>query len=90
MTSLEHLKINTHKGESEPLPDLGKCSDCGKTYKLSGCPTDVEGDWETGYFNVVICPVCEDGGCIDDYFYSKKQMKKYLKWENNLTGKEEI
>jgi hypothetical protein len=31
MASLEKMKIELYKGKSEPLPDLGKCSDCGKS-----------------------------------------------------------
>lgn len=48
----------------EPSPDLGKCSDCGKTFKLSECPTETDGDWETGYYEAPVCPKCPDGGCI--------------------------
>ena len=68
--------------KQRPSPDLGNCSDCGKTFKIEDCPTEIDGDWETGYYEVPVCPVCKDGGCIDDYSYSRKQMKEYRNWES--------
>lgn len=54
-------------------PDLVTCSNCHKTFKLEDCETEEDGDWETGYYLVFICPNCEDGGCLDNYTYSNEQ-----------------
>ena len=43
------------------------CSTCGGNFPIEDCETEQEGSYEEGYHDVHICPVCEDGGCIDDY-----------------------
>jgi len=77
----------TKQIESEPSPDLCKCAWCGKYFKVKDLSTEEEGDWETGYYNVHICPVCPEGGCIDVYDYSKKQFKKLIQWEKRILTK---
>lgn len=66
----------------EPKYDLCSCSSCGWNGRVSDCDTDTEGTWEEGYYLIHLCPneKCDDGS-IDDYFYSKEQLKKYRKWE---------
>jgi len=78
------MKLNLPKlnKEEEPLPDIARCSCCDKEFPVSECGQDVEGDWETGYYDVYICPECPDGGEIDDYTFSKKQQIAYDKWHN--------
>lgn len=66
--------------EKEPLPDIAKCSKCGWKGSVDKCETDSEGDWETGYYNIHLCPKCEDGGCVDDYSMSKKRAKEWNLW----------
>jgi hypothetical protein len=61
----------------EPLPDIAKCSQCGWKGPVSDCEQDQEGDWESGFYNIDLCPKCDDGGCIDDYDYSDEQIKLY-------------
>ena len=84
------LKILTSESlnNEEPLPDMAICSICGWKGKVSDCETDEEGDWESGYYVVHLCPVCEDGGCIDDYFMSRKKSVEWRNWfvkhHNNL------
>ena len=53
-----------------PDADIAICSACGWRGHVSMCPQEEEGDWETGYYKVHVCPKCEDGGCVDDYDYS--------------------
>jgi hypothetical protein len=60
-----------------PKLDIGICSICGWRGMLSECDTEQDGDWEHGYFQNYLCPVCKDGGCIDDFDYSPEQMEKY-------------
>lgn len=43
---------------------------------MTDCEIDQEGDWESGYYDIHLCPKCEDGGCIDDYDYSEEGIKK--------------
>ena len=50
---------------SEPSPDIAECSDCGWRGDVSECDTGQDGDWESGYFEIHLCPMCKDGGCID-------------------------
>jgi len=58
------------------MPDLAHCSDCGWRGPATECQKGTEGDWESGYYAVDYCPVCEDGGCIDDYDFSPEQLEK--------------
>lgn len=61
-------------------PDVAICSACGWRGPARECEKGQDGDWETGYFQVDLCPLCEDGGCIDDYEYSREreQIKETL------------
>ena len=52
-------------------PDIAICSVCGWRGPATECITDEEGDWESGYYKVDLCPKCEDGGSIDDYDFSE-------------------
>ena len=71
-----------HNNTSEPLPDIAICSQCNWCGPISECGIDEqgEGDWETGYISVDLCPKCLDGGCIDDYGMSEKQAEKWEIW----------
>ena len=50
-----------------PKPNIAICSQCGWKGSVTKCEIGEEGDWETGYYKIDLCPICEDGGCIDDY-----------------------
>lgn len=55
----------------EHKPDMCGCSVCGWKGKCSDCETEMESEgWEYPDYEVHICPKCEDGGCIDDYWHS--------------------
>ncbi len=58
-------------------PDLCKCSTCEKTFKISDCHQDYghHNGWEMPAYNEITCPECEDGGCVDDYFFSDKLLE---------------
>ena len=66
----------------EPKPDIAICSKCGWRGPVSECDVDPygDGDWESGYVPVDLCPVCEDGGCIDDYDMSDERFEEWRKW----------
>ena len=65
---------------SQPKADIAICSKCGWRGPVSECNVAQQGDWEYGYYEVHECPVCEDGGCIDNYSYSPELVKKYNDW----------
>lgn len=44
-----------------------KCGECGWKGPISECEVDQEGNWEYGYYDIHLCPKCDDG-TIDDYF----------------------
>ena len=77
---LKDLQALENYKKHGPSPDLGTCCECGKTYNLSELETEPEGDWETGYYDVVLCPICPNGGYIDYYDYSDEQRKLYEEW----------
>jgi hypothetical protein len=62
-----------------PFPDMIQCYDCGKMSYIHECPTESEGDWETGYYDYPVCP----NGCEGnyDYTFSPEQLKKYEEFE---------
>lgn len=66
--------------DPEPGPDVGICSACGWRGSVDECEKGQDGDWETGYHEIDMCPECEDGGCVDDYSYSAEQIKKISSW----------
>lgn len=67
-------------GEPEPLPDIAICSACGWRGKITECETEQDGTWEEGYYDIHLCPKCEDGGRIDDYDMTADRCLEWLKW----------
>ena len=65
-------------GNALPNLDMCKCSSCEVTFKV--CDTISEyghhDGWEMPAYNEHSCPNCEDGGCIDSFFYSKELEEK--------------
>ena len=53
-------------------PDMCKCSECGGKFNVSDCLSEWghHYGWEMPAYNEISCPKCEDGGCVDDYFFS--------------------
>ena len=76
--TIENLKLDL-KSANDPDPklDCGTCSICGWSGKLSECETDIEGNYYDGYITAVYCPVCEDGGCVDDFYPSDESLDKW-------------
>jgi hypothetical protein len=73
-------EVYAMKTDNAPQPDIAQCSQCGGSWPIDELETEEDGDWESGYYQVHICPVCEDGGCIDDYFMSKECAKEWREW----------
>ena len=65
--------------DKEPSCDLVECYKCNQSYDIADCPTDHEGDWETGYYLVHSCPKCGDDG-EPDYTMSMEQAEKWNAW----------
>ena len=57
---------------TELKPDMCKCSECGGKFNVSDCLSEWghHDGWEMPAYNEISCPKCEDGGCVDDYFFS--------------------
>ena len=64
--------------QNEPLADIARCSACEWNGPYVNCEEDKDGDWETGYYKIHLCPKC--GECIDDYSMSDDQYKKWQEW----------
>lgn len=64
----------------EPEPDIAICSSCGWRGPTSQCETETDGSWEECYYEVHVCPECEDGGCVDNYVMSEKQAALWNLW----------
>ena len=80
--------LDTLRGETnnEPLPDIAICSVCGWRGSIDQCEQATDGDWESGYYKVDLCPVCEDGGCIDDYDMSESRRKEWKIWQSETAN----
>ena len=68
--------------DSEPKEDVAICSSCKSRTPVKICPTEEEGDYESGYYTVHVCPNCEDGGCIDDYDMSPERIQEWNHWKD--------
>ena len=55
-------------------PNMCSCSNCGWNGKTEGLETSWESEgWEYPDYQIDLCPVCPDGGCIDDYYYTENE-----------------
>lgn len=75
--------------EKEPESDIAICSQCGWRGPVSECKKGKDGDWESGYYDIDLCPKCEDGGCIDDYDMTPQRGKEWKAWYIKQKAKEE-
>jgi hypothetical protein len=78
---LRDFLIGAKQSHRMPKPDMARCSECGWSGKVSECTQEEDGDWESGYYLVDLCPNCEDGGMIEDYDMSPERMIDFKKWE---------
>ena len=72
--------LSAPEPDPEPEFDIAICSQCGWRGPVSECETGEEGDWESGYYKIDLCPRCEDGGCIDNYDMSPVREKEWEAW----------
>ena len=68
---------------AEPKEDIARCTNCNWSGNVLECELDQEGDWESGYYDIHLCPKCEDGGCVDDYSMSEERFKEWDIWHKN-------
>lgn len=58
--------------DKKPKPTrlIGACSSCGGHFTDKTWISDFgyHDGWEMPPYEEIICPVCVDGGCIDDFF----------------------
>ena len=70
MTTFEEwLPLPVTGYATNPKVTHGWCSQCGESIPIGELIKDTEGDYESGYYTIDLCPKCEDGGCIEDYSY---------------------
>jgi len=76
------LEFDEAMKNAEPKHDIAICSECGWQGPVSDCEVDPhgDGDWESGYYPVHLCPKCEDGGCIDSYDMSDARLQEWEEW----------
>lgn len=72
--------------DAQPRPDIAICSQCGWRGSVSECLVGEEGDWESGYYPIDFCPICEDGGCVDDYDMTPERAQEWEKWWKRKDG----
>jgi hypothetical protein len=61
-------------GQALPNLDMCKCSECNTVFKVLETigEYDHHDGWEMPAYLEFNCPDCEDGGCIDIFFYSEE------------------
>ena len=64
-----------------PKPDLALCDACGWEGLPSKCAIEEDGDWESGYYSVHICPDCS--GEILDYVMSEARLEEWRLWKSS-------
>ena len=64
---------------ASPVLDMCKCSNCTRTMKVSECEQDhgYHDGWEMPAYTEILCPHCDDGGCVDDFWPSDESIKEY-------------
>ena len=73
-----------------PEPDIVKCSICKWSGSVVGLDIGSEGDYENGYYDIYLCPECEDGGSIDYYGMSTERLKEWEAYEKSKLVKEKL
>lgn len=73
-------------------PEFAKCGDCGGTFKAKELSSDYDhhNGWELPAYEQHICPVCPDGGNIDDYFDSVNDTVSPAELERLVVYVEEV
>ena len=78
MTDLTELyeKLVENPNLAGPVIDMCRCSECGWEGFTTNLETVMEGEFETGYYPVPVCPQCPDEGCLDDWFPSMEVLRE--------------
>ena len=68
MSLFDDLKPIKDEKKSSTLT-MCKCSNCGWKGSTKGLETEIESEgWEYPQYTIHLCPECDDGGLIDDYW----------------------
>lgn len=64
----------------EPKPDMCKCYECNYEFEVDTCIKDFghHNGWELPPYTEILCPVCEDGGEINDFWFSEDVLSQIV------------
>lgn len=81
---IDFIKSDREDNASYPKIDMCKCCECGISLKVSECIPDYghHDGHEMPPYTEYLCPFCEDGGCVDDFFPSAKSQLDFLRAKN--------
>ena len=65
----------TRDQNTSPEPDIAECIGCGLKGTFDKFELQTEGDWESGYYEIHVCPQCEDGEI--EYDMSPDRQKEF-------------
>jgi len=76
------LPIEAKGGSKEPPYNASYCSSCSRWFASEDCPREQEYEsWEQPQrYWVDLCPVCEDGGMVDDYTVFSRWKLAFLRF----------
>ena len=80
MSLYNDIFVAFNSDDPEPKCDVYSCSECGWEGAVEDCEVEIEGDYESGYYDVPICPICKPEGCINDGSMSKEQFTRWEAW----------
>ena len=79
MGTLDELIAEHAPQPDEPDMDMASCAECQGSWPVSYLKMEQDGDYESGYYNYHLCPDCEDGGAIEDYYPSEESLAAWKK-----------
>lgn len=65
------LTISPQSVKPSDTNNMCKCSNCGNTFRVDDCEQDHDhhDGWEMPSYTEILCKICPDGGCVDDFWH---------------------